>query len=443
MSLNKKSQQPNVRALAKEVLLRIEHAGQYSNLALDTAICRSHLSGADRSLLTALVYGVTERRLTLDYIIDALANCKGNDIDAETRTALRLGILQIGYMDRIPAHAAVNESVRLAPHKSAGFVNAILRTYLRRDGQIPFPDRKKDPLLYLSVSTSVPLPLCRRMADIFGLEKAETILASSLSCDKSGADVRVNTLKITPEALEKELKSLDISVSTLEGLPEGLHLCPPGTGSDAFHAGLFTVQDTASQYACAVLDPQPGQIMIDACACPGSKSFTAAMRMKNRGHIYACDLHENKLSLVHDGAKRLGITILETVCADGRIERPQWKESADRVLCDVPCSGYGVIAKKPEIRYKDPADTVKLPGVQYAILQNCSGYLKKGGRLVYSTCTLLPEENQDVVKRFLSENPSFRPEAFTVGHYNAPGGMLLLTPDQGSDGFFIACMTKQ
>lgn len=443
MSQRQKSQEPNVRELAKEVLLRIEHAQQYSNLALDTAICRSHLTGADRALLTAFVYGVTERRLTLDYIIDTLANCKSTDIDAQTRTALRLGILQIGYMDRIPAHAAVNESVRLAPRRSAGFVNAILRTYLRCHGQIPFPDREKDPLLYLSVSTSVPLPLCRRMADIFGLEKAEAILASSLSCDKKGADVRVNTLKISPRALEEMLQGLDISVSALQGLPQGLHLCPPGTGSEAFRNGLFTVQDTASQYACAVLDPQPDQTMIDACACPGSKSFTCAMLMKNRGHIYACDLHENKLSLVQNGAKRLGITILETVCADGRIERPQWRESADRVLCDVPCSGYGVIAKKPEIRYKDPADTVKLPGVQYAILQNCSRYLKKGGRLVYSTCTLLPEENQDVVQHFLSENPSFQLQAFTVGPYHAPDGMLLLTPDQGSDGFFIACMTRQ
>lgn len=435
--------QPSVRAMAKDILLRIEHAGQYSTLALHAAIVRADLSPADRGLLTALCYGVTERRLTLDYYIDALSERKADEIDADTRTVLRMGLYQMTYMDKIPPHAAVNESVALAPRRAAGFVNAILRTYLRRNKQIPLPDPDKDPLFALSIRTSVPVPLCKKLADIFGMQQTEAILSASLLCDKSGADVRVNTLRTTPSALALRLGEQKIKVDPLPFLDNGLHLTPPAVTSAAFREGLYIVQDTASQYACAVLDPLPGQTLIDACACPGSKSFTAAMYMQNRGHIFSCDLHENKLSLVRDGANRLGIDIIQTVCADARIPRPEWQEIADRVLCDVPCSGYGVIAKKPEIRYKDPADAERLPEIQYAILENCAHYLKKGGRLVYSTCTVLPQENEAVIARFLESNPAFRRVPFSVGGISCPDGMLTLLPDGTHDGFFIACLTKE
>lgn len=434
----------NVRQTALSVLNRCERDGSYSNLALDAAIRGGDFSPADRGLLTALVYGVIERRITLDHVLDGLSDREPEKVDPQIRNILRMGLYQLMYMDRIPAHAAINESVSLAPRKSAGFVNAILRSYQRRGGEIRFPAKEDDLIAYLSVTYSFPTLLCARFVDIFGEERAERVLAAFAK--QPPLTVRVNTLKNSREELLAALNASGDVARACSLTGDGVRLESAVPLHNGVEQGLFFVQDTASRLCVRTLDAQPGDTVIDACCCPGSKSFGAAIDMQNRGRVLCFDLHKNKLSLVEAGAKRLGISILETDARDSRTYDPTLEGVADRVLCDVPCSGYGVIAKKPEIRYKDPADSAALPDIQLAILENNARYVKAGGVLVYSTCTLLPEENEGNIARFLERHSEFALEPFAHGDItvSAPNGMLTLTPDvNGTDGFFIAKMVKR
>ena len=429
----------NVRQTALSVLTRCDRDGSYSNLALDAAIRAGNFSPADRGLLTALVYGVIERRVTLDYLIDRLSDRPADGIDPQVRGILRLGLYQLRYLDRIPPHAAINESVSLATRKSAGFVNALLRSYLRRLGELTLPKKEDGLIPYLSVNYSFPESLCARFVDIFGETRAERVLAAFAV--QPPLTVRVNTLKTDRGTLIRDLADCGAAPSPIS--PDGVTLDSADALRRGVEEGLFFVQDAASQLCVRTLDARPGQTVIDACCCPGSKSFGAAIDMKNEGHLLSFDLHRNKLSLVEAGAQKLGISILKTDARDSRTFDPSLVETADRVLCDVPCSGFGVIAKKPEIRYKDPADSAALPDIQLAILENNCRYLKPGGILVYSTCTLLPEENEDNIARFLAKHPEFVPDPFVHGDIQATSGMLTLTPDEhGTDGFFIAKLRK-
>ena len=428
----------NVRQTALSVLTRCDRDGSYSNLALDAAIRGGNFSPADRALLTTLVYGVIERKVTLDYLIDRLSDRPAAQIDPQVRGILRLGLYQLRYLDRIPPHAAINESVSLATRKTSGFVNALLRSYLRRCRELKLPQKEDGILPYLSVNYSFPEPLCARFVEIFGEERAERVLEAF--SHRPPNTVRVNTLRISREELLARLGA-DAAPSPIS--PDGVIV----EGADALRQGLaqglFFVQDAASQLCVRTLDAQPGDTVIDACCCPGSKSFGAAISMNNQGVLYSFDLHRNKLSLVERGAADLGISILRTDARDSRTFDQTLVGVADRVLCDVPCSGFGVIAKKPEIRYKNPADSAALPDIQLAILENNCRYLKHGGILVYSTCTLLPEENEDNIARFLARHPEFVPDPFTHGNIDAHNGMLTLTPDEhGTDGFFIARLRK-
>ena len=431
----------NVRQTALSTLTRCDRNGSYSNLALDAAIRSGDFSPADRGLLTTLVYGVIERRITLDYIIDRLSDRDPDKIDPQVRNILRLGLYQLRYLDRIPAHAAINESVSLATRKSSGFINALLRSYQRREKEISLPTREEGILPYLSVRYSFPEPLCARFIDIFGEERAERLLdAFSV---QPPLTIRVNTLKTDRNTLLAQLSSPETAPTASPLSPDGILLGSAAPLHDGIQKGLFFVQDAASQLCVRTLDARPGHTVIDACCCPGSKSFGAAIDMQNRGRLLSFDLHKSKLSLVSAGAERLGISILETDARDSRHYDPTLEGIADRVLCDVPCSGFGVIAKKPEIRYKDPADSAALPDIQLAILENNCRYVKDGGILVYSTCTVFPEENEENVARFLARHPEFSPEPFFHGDIQAPCGMLTLTPDEhGTDGFFIAKLRK-
>lgn len=422
------------RQLALKVLLRCEKSGGYSPIVLDTALSRSELDVKDRALATALVTAVISHRITLDYIIGRLSSIPEEKIEAETKNILRLGLCQLRYFDRIPAHAAVNESVALAPHRSAGFVNAVLRSYLRQRGEILFP---ADALDRLSVIYSVDRLVAEEFVNAYGYGKAESIFRAF--CETPRLSLRVNTLKTDRESL----------ISRLGEGAEASALSPCGimldggnvTSLPGFDTGEFFVQDTASQLCTAAVGGADisGGLFIDVCSAPGSKSFGVAIDMKNSGKVLSFDLHENKLSLVSAGAERLGIDIIETKKADGRDFISPLAESADAVLCDVPCSGYGVLAKKPEIRYKSPGVCAALPDIQYSILENCSRYVKKGGVLVYSTCTLLPRENEENAKRFLSEHGDlFAPEDFSVNGRNYAAFTTLFPDTDGTDGFFIA-----
>lgn len=419
----------NPRAIARDVLLRCESANGYSNIALDTAIRRATLTDPDRALLTALVYGCLERRLTLDACIDALRT-GGETLSLEVRVALRLGIYQLTYLDRVPDHAAVNESVSLVPKRARGVVNAILRAYLRTGKRIPLPDRESDPVGYLSVNYSFCPEIVEKFLSIYGEVRTESLLAAF--CREPDLTLRVNTLRVTREKFLAALDARGVHAAATKESSTGVRVPDklPVTEIYGYEEGLFFVQDEASQLCVEALDARKGMRVLDACACPGSKSFGAAIEMENVGEVLSADLHRNKLSLVESGAARLGITCLSVEARDAREVRAA---EYDRVICDVPCSGFGVFAKKPELRYKDPATSASLPAIQRDILDAASHAVRAGGRMVYSTCTLLPEENGEQVRAFLA-----RHEEFSLLDERT------LTPDaDGTDGFYFAVLEKK
>lgn len=432
----------SIRSLALDTLCRTLGEKSYSNIAVDTVIRREGLSGKDRSFFCALVYGVIEKKIILDYLINKLSTLPPSGIEPRVRNILRLGIYQLRFLDRVPAHAAVSETVSLSPARSRGFVNALLRAYTRHKDQISLPDKEEDFIGYLSITYSCSEALCERLAAEYGGRKAESILAAFDSVPP--VTLRVNSLKTTREELLAALKAKGLEASATENSPHGIRILSASLADTGLEEGLCFVQDEASQIAVEALGACPGDTVFDICACPGSKSFGAALDMKNRGIILSFDIHENKLSLVRTSADRLGITILETRTRDGRIPDETLFSSADRVICDVPCSGFGVIAKKPELRYKDPEDCAALPKIQSDILENACRYVKPGGRLVYSTCTIFSDENDAIINRFLASHPDFLPLPFTVGSLNAPDGRITLLPDtHGTDGFFIAALERK
>ena len=424
------------RKIAHELLLKAEASKQYSNIALDNALKKSSLSDIDKGLTATLFYGITERRLTLDYQITALATRDINDIDKPTLTAIRMGLYQLIYLDRIPAHAAINESVELCPRKSAGFANAILRSFLRK-GELSLPS-KENTVKYLSVLYSVGEPLVSKLLSIFEIEEAEKLL--SAINEAPATTLRVNTLLIDRASLLQKIPS---GVPT-KNTPNGIITQGSIRELYGFEDGFFFVQDEASQICVEALGAKPHDLVMDICACPGSKSFGAAITMKNKGEIYSFDLHENKLSLVASGAKRLNIDIIKTSACDGRKFLPEFEARADKIICDVPCSGFGVLAKKPELRYKNPEESISLPKIQSDILENACRYLKSGGTLIYSTCTILPEENEENIKAFLEKHNDFSLVPWSVGDISAESGMITLLPHiHKTDGFFIAKLTRK
>ena len=460
--------QSSPRTLAHATLLAVER-GQYGNIAVDTALKRTPLSEPDRHLYTALVYGVLERKTTLEYLLTKFSSRPLGELDPAVRMALCLGLYQLIYLDRVPDHAALDETVSLVPRKVSGYVNAVLRAYLRFEAALPpaadgsraprdnqlktpsqwvarFPDLT-NPMESMAVCCGVPVSLCKTFADALGYERALSVLTAF--GDKPPMTVRVNTLAATAEALHESLTAEGIRVHPALYAPHALRV-PEGalTATDAFAGGRFFVQDEASQLCVAALDARPGHVVADTCACPGSKSFGIALSMENRGEVHAFDLHRSKLSLITGGAERLGISIITAEERDARNPNPDLLGKCDRVLCDVPCSGLGVIAKKPEIRHKDLTESARLPAIQAAILEASAGYLKPGGVLVYSTCTILPAENQEVVQGFLAAHPEFEPLDFTfpagdgsVDDITSEEGMVTLLPDANrTDGFFIARM---
>ncbi len=422
----------NLRAAVCELLLRCEAAEQYSNIALDTALARGFFTGADRALFTALFYGVTEHRITLDHIIDTLSKLPASKIEPRVRTALRLGLCQLLYFDRIPDHAAINESVALVPARSRGFVNALLRNFLRADKQFPLPDKQAEPVRYLSLAYSVSEDLAEAFLRIWGLDGAEKqLIAFSRVPDVT---VRVNTERLTRDAWLAQYGGTPTKYA-----PHGVKLTDGATLQKALAEGLCFVQDEASQICVAALDAC-GHRVLDLCAAPGSKSFGAALDGATEVHSF--DLHENKISLIRRGAKTLGIENLTAAAQDAKTASPEKTGVFSRVICDVPCSGFGVLAKKPDIRYKDVESAAGLPKIQREILERAATCVENGGILVYSTCTVLPAENEELVNAFLADHSEFSLLPFDVGELHVDG-MITLTPhEHGTDGFFLAKMQK-
>lgn len=429
-------------------LQKYENSGVYSNIELSYAIERGHLEGAEKALYTALFYGVIERKLTLDYYIAKLSDRE--DIDLNVRIILRLGLYQLIYMNKIPESAAVNESVKLATRfyakkNSTQFINAILRGFIRKKESLRLPDQKKDPVAYLSVNYSVPEWICKLWLNAYGMENTVRILETVNS--HPAITLRVNTLKQSREELLALLKDAGIAAHPSEITKNSVVLdrSVPMDKLDALsnenEARPFFIQDEASSLCVDVMEAEKGDCILDACACPGGKSFGMALDMKNEGEIHSFDLHKNKLSLIESGAKALGISIIRTGVQNASVYNEAFPRF-DKILCDVPCSGLGVIAKKPDIRYKSEDDITRLPALQSKIIENCSKYLKTGGTLVYSTCTLNPAENRDIVNAFLSAHPEFALCPFNAMGEDTNGMLEILPFRQGTDGFFIAKLKK-
>ncbi len=425
------------RELTYTLLQKAEKNSQFLNIALDHALNTGGMSEQDKALAAALVYGVTERRLTLDYQITRLSNRPADSLDLSARTALRIGLYQLIYLDRIPPHAAINETVALVPRKASGFVNAILRAYTRQP-QCLLPNREDGIAEFLSIAYSVGLPLCRKLIADYGEKRAESILKGFEKIPPT--TLAVNTLRVSREALQDRIAGAEPTQLSKNGL-----LVKGAVRSlYGFEEGLFFVQDEASQLCVEALDAREGDTVMDICSCPGSKSFGSAIRMNNTGRILSYDLHEKKLSLIESGAKRLGITIITPSAHDGREFIPELAESAHRVLCDVPCSGFGVLSKKPELRYKDLSVSAALPDIQLAILETACRYVRRGGTLVYSTCTIFSEENEKNILRFLERHPEFTLTPFSVGEETISHGYLTFLPDTyPTDGFFIAKLVRK
>lgn len=412
--------------------MSLERDGKFANIEISTTLERNLLSDADKRLYTRLVYGVIEKRMTLDEIITQYSKTPLDKLDGDVKTALRLGIYQLTYMDKIPPHAAVGETAGLVIPTKRGYVNAVLRTYLREGKKFTLPDAA-DRLRYLEVKYSIPTGMIKILASTCGGDELEALL-SSLSREPKTA-LRINTLKISvKEAAEKlggTLSSLSPDTVLTDTLDE--------VAREGILRGLWFVQDESSSAVAAAVGAVPGDVVVDTCACPGGKSFSMAIHMQNRGTLYAYDLHRNKLSLVSNGAARLGIDIIKTGERDARCPDESLIGRADCVLCDAPCSGLGVIAKKPDIRYKDIAPIRLLPEIQYGVLCGSSAYVRCGGVLVYSTCTLNRAENEDVVNVFLAAHPEF---SLCEDKLLGCGMRTFLPHRDNCDGFFAAKMVK-
>ena len=435
----------NVRMTAYNVLYRVLCEGAYSAIAINHAVQADGLNPLDTSFLSALVYGVLERKLTLEAIIRQYSNIRIKKIETKTLLVLYVGVYQLIYMDKVPDSAAVNESVKLCKqlrlYHSAGFVNAVLRNLVRADKAYRLPD-EADEVSYLSVLYSCPEPIVREWLDTFGRQHTETILRGLLG--RPPVTVRVNTLKTDKAALASALTEQGIGVEDISFLENSLHLSAAGSLEriPQFRSGHFYVEDAASQLCAEFLGAQPGEHIADVCAAPGGKSFYSAIRMGNKGRIDAYDIHAHKLRLVRDMANMLGIDIITTAVRDAACAPPLPK--CDRILCDVPCSGLGILRRKPEIRYKTDTNIDILTKLQYSILCMSAESLSTGGVLIYSTCTLRRAENIDIVTRFLDEHPGFEPVPLAlpdgIGHViHEPAHCLTILPGvYDTDGFFIA-----
>ncbi len=391
----------NARELAMRVIYDVEFEGAYSNMALKKALNNADISGSDKALVTNLVYGTVDKKITLDYVISKFSKIKLKKISKFILIILRMGIYQLMFMDKIPQSAAVNESVKLARRyghgASAGFVNGLLRNVSKTE--IEYPTDKKE---YLSVKYSFPMWLCEKWTDDFGYEFTENLLKAF--GEEPELNIRPNTLKITAEELEAKLREKGVNCKVCDDyiVSDGFDIA----SDELYKDGYYTIQDVAAMQAAKTLAPVAGETVIDMCAAPGGKTTHIAEIMNNKGKIYAFDVHEHKIELIKKNAERLGITIIEPKLSDGCVLNEEYTDIADEILCDVPCSGLGIIRRKPEIKWNREEST-NLPEIQRKILDNASVYVKKGGEIVYSTCTIEKEENEAVTNSFIADNGNF------------------------------------
>lgn len=440
----------DAREAAMLALNACQRQGGWSDGALKKQLSAAELSGRDAALATQLCFGVLQNQMLLDFYLAKFSNIPLKRMEGKVVQTLRLGAYQMLFLTRIPHSAAVNSAVALVKAhcknpRAAGMVNGILRSMERSLQNMPVIPQG-DPVAYLSTLYSHPEWLVKEFILSLGEEEAAQLLAADNSQPPTA--VMVNTTRTTVEALKAMLEADHVEVEPHPWLENCLLLSRTGDLErlEAFQQGLFYVQDPASRLSVLAAGAKPGMRVLDCCAAPGGKSFAAAIAMENQGEIVSCDLHPHKKKLIQAGADRLGLTIITPKTADGKVFRPEWERAFDLVLVDAPCSGLGVIRKKPDIRYKDPAPLADLPAVQLDILRNAARYVRPGGTLMYSTCTLLYRENGEVVETFLAENKTYKAEAFTLPGAIGPvqSGSVTLWPHRhGTDGFFISKMRRE
>ena len=426
----------NARAVTVKLLGKTFSKGGYSNILLDQALKETKLSPQDRTFCTALYYGVLERKITLDYIIMEYSKKRLDKINPNVVNILRVGVYQLKYMDSVPDSAAVNESVEIAKKmklaKLSGFINAVMRNFIRDEKQINYPDNQN---LKLSVEYSVPREMVEMLLNSYSCDEAVSLLKGSVG--KPPVTIRLNPLKGSQAELMEKIRLLSPKRTDIDWCVQ------ISSGdvqyTDGFMNGLFHVQDIASQLCCMAVDPKPGEVILDLCAAPGGKSFTMAELSEDKAEIHAFDLHDNRVHLIENGCDRLGLHSI-TAKMGNAWSFDEDMPAADKILCDVPCSGLGVIRRKPEIKYKDFGEFERLPDVQYKILENAAKYLKVGGELVYSTCTVNVKENSEVVEKFLSAHPNFKGVTFLedMGEPFGKPCVTLFPQHFNNDGFFIA-----
>ncbi|MBM7647180.1 16S rRNA (cytosine967-C5)-methyltransferase [Bacillus ectoiniformans] len=443
-----KQSKKSVRELALDLLEAVEKNQSYSNLLLNSAIEKNRLSSRDAGLLTELTYGTIQRKMTLDYYLAPFAKKK---LESWVRQLLRLSLYQMVYLDKIPERAVIHEAVELAKkrgHKGiSGLVNGILRS-IQREG-VPSLDEIKEPAERISIETSHPLWLVKRWIMQFGEERTKSMCQTNLMAPTQS--IRVNTTKASREAVLELLKQEGYEAEPSDMVPEAIHILKGNIAqSDVFKTGLATIQDESSMLVAYALDVQTGQTVLDTCAAPGGKTTHIAEKLNNTGKVSALDLHEHKMKFIHENASRLGLANIETKALDSRKAGEIFEEeSFDRILVDAPCSGLGVLRRKPDIKYvKKEEDLLSLQKVQLDILHAVSPLLTKGGSLVYSTCTVDKEENLGTVEKFLENHSDFElatleglPQSAAALTEN---GMLQVLPqDFGGDGFFICKFRKK
>lgn len=421
------------RKTAYEVLLDVEKNSSYSNLAINNFISKNKPDNP--AFVREMVYGVLENKIYIDYILNKLIPSGLKKVKKQDLCLLRMGIYQLKFMDSVPDYAAVNESVNMAKVFCRGrdrFINGVLRGFLKCDKSVDLPDYDKNPVEHICIKHSMPEWIVTLWADGYGMEKAEEITAASN--ETPPLCLRVNVMKNSAEELIDKLEQEGFTVAKGQMSERAVLVKGKGTGileSKLFRDGCFSVQDEASILTTDILNPQPGDTVVDVCAAPGGKTLAMAEKMQSKGCINAFDKYEHKLELIDKQAERLGIDIIKTKCHDSTELFAELTGSADCVLADVPCSGLGVIRRKPEIKYKEDLDLDELIERQRMILNAASAYVKDGGRLVYSTCTINPDENERQVNNFLKVNADFKLET-----------MKQFFPGNETDGFFICSMIK-
>lgn len=443
----------NLRMIILELLLRIEKDRGFSHLVIDKEIKARQLKPKDEALLTQIVYGTLERKITLDFYLSNYIQ-SNKKIEPWVQMLLRMSVYQMVYLDKVPDHAVIYEAVEIAKKKGhrgiQRFVNGVLRN-VQRNG-VQDTSEIKDPIERLSIETSHPLWLVNRWVEHYGFELAKEICEANL--EKKPISVRIQPLKISREKAINELEKEGFRVKPSIFSKQGIVIEKENIlTSKLFQEGMLTIQDQSSMLVSEVLNPEPGMTVLDACSAPGGKATHIAEKMENKGIVYAHDLHKKKVNLISEKQNILNLNIIEATPFDARRLQEKYEiESFDRILVDAPCSGLGVISSKPEIKYeKSKEDIEKLHTVQLDILNHVSKLLKNDGYLVYSTCTIDKKENEKVVEKFLKANPNFKvdtsffdelPEAVQSSVGVTSYGLQLFPQTFSTDGFFLTRLKK-